>query len=292
MKRKLVKQGAATLMVSLPSKWAKENSLGKGDEVNIEEENQNLIIKVTEDTKKEQKAKIDVSNYAPLTNVVLINLYIKGIDELEITFNKPEIIKEYQNRTIPELIGFEIIKQTNNSILLKDITGENTMKIDDIIKRIFFVIDSMIEEFVEAVEKQQGMDPIIDLDASVNKFTNFCLRALNKKGYPDRKKTIHIYGIVKQLEEVGDVYKSIAQAIKEKEKIDKHQLEIIKETKNLLELFKEALFNFNQERAVQFARKYEDIRSKIKGKTHIDFLLAQLNQTIIQMNHFLLVMNL
>ena len=33
MKRKLVKQGAGTMMISLPTKWIKENNLDKGDEV-------------------------------------------------------------------------------------------------------------------------------------------------------------------------------------------------------------------------------------------------------------------
>ena len=292
MKRKLVKQGAATLMVSLPSKWIRQNKLDKGDEVSLEEDNQNLVIKVSEETKKEQKAKIDVSDFFPLTNVVLIDLYIKGVDELEITFDKPEIVQDYQKRTINELIGFEIIKQTHNSILLKDITGESSQEIDAIIKRIFFIINSMVEELIEAIEKKQSMGPIIDIDTSVNKFVNFCLRILNKRGYPENKKTTHFYGIVRQLEEVGDSYKEIAEAIKNGEKTDKNQLEIIRETRKFLEIFQEALFSYTQEKAVEFARKYESLKLKIKDKSPMDFLILNLIKSIIQMNHHLLVMNL
>lgn len=291
MKRKIVRQGAATLMVSLPAKWARDHGLDKGDEVVIDEDNQTLIIRTEESSKKEYKAKINVSDLAPLTNVVLIDLYIKGVDELEVIYDKPEILKKYQLSTINELIGFEIIKQTHNSILLKDISDEN-QNIDELIKRIFFILDSMIEELVEAIEKKQSLDPIIDIDTSVNKFANFCLRIINKKGYPEIKKSAHIYSIVRQLEEIGDDYKSIAKAIRDKEKPDKNQVAVLKQSRLQLQYFKDALFNFNMENALKFARKYEDIKTMIKEKNRIDFLLHRLNHSIIQMNHPLLVMNL
>ena len=53
MRRKLVKQGNATLMISLPSKWAKENKLDKGDEIILNEYGRDLIVS-TEEVKKER----------------------------------------------------------------------------------------------------------------------------------------------------------------------------------------------------------------------------------------------
>jgi len=44
MRRKLVKQGAATMMVSLPSKWVKDQKLKKGDEVEVSEAEGRLQI--------------------------------------------------------------------------------------------------------------------------------------------------------------------------------------------------------------------------------------------------------
>ena len=54
MKRKLVKQGAATMMISLPSKWIKENSLEKGSEVELEEEGSSVMISVDKKEKKKE----------------------------------------------------------------------------------------------------------------------------------------------------------------------------------------------------------------------------------------------
>jgi len=290
MKRKLVKQGAATLMVSLPAKWAKENGLDKGDEVNVEEDGKRLVIKLSEETKKEQKAKINVSNYTPLVNRVLMALYIKGIDELEVTFSRPEEIKDFQKRVINELIGFEILQQSNTSMTIKDISGSDSQEIETIIQRIFFIIDSMIEEFSEALEKKQSLDPIIEIDSSINKFVNFCLRMLNKKGYPELHKTPQIYGIVTLLEEIGDVYKKLAQE-SQKTRISKEQVEILNDTRISLRLFKELLFHYEKQKAVDFSEQYLKIKEKIKNKNKIDFLLGQLNDTIIWLNSYLLVIS-
>ena len=44
MKRKIVKHGNSTLTVSLPSKWAKNNSLKQGDEIDVIENGKELIL--------------------------------------------------------------------------------------------------------------------------------------------------------------------------------------------------------------------------------------------------------
>ena len=56
MKRKLVKQGSATLMLSIPAKWAQLHNLGKGEEVNMEIEEEKLIISSSEIATKNEAA--------------------------------------------------------------------------------------------------------------------------------------------------------------------------------------------------------------------------------------------
>lgn len=291
MKRKLVKQGAATMMISLPAKWIKKFELKKGNEIDIEEKDNNLIIKAEKSFEKENKAEINVSGYSPLVNRMLVALYIKGIDELEVKFSNPGEIKDFQKRVINELLGFEIIKQSQKSFLIKDITRTEKQEIDEVIRRILLILDSMAQELVTAIEKKQDMVPIIEIDASINKFVNFCLRILNKKGYKEFKKTSQIYGIVSSLEEIGDLYKKIAREAS-KHKASKEQANIVKETIKSLNIFKNLFFNFDKKIAVEFAKKYESIKRKIKGKSIVDFYLFQLNDTIIKMNNYLLVISL
>ena len=45
MKRRIVKQGAATMTISLPAPWIKKFGLKEGDELNIEEKGK--LIEIT-----------------------------------------------------------------------------------------------------------------------------------------------------------------------------------------------------------------------------------------------------
>ena len=65
MKRKLVQQGAATMMVSLPSKWIKKFGLKKGDEIDLEEKGS--IINIYPELKKERnKIIIEINSWLPM----------------------------------------------------------------------------------------------------------------------------------------------------------------------------------------------------------------------------------
>ena len=44
MQRKVIQQGPSTLMVSLPSKWVKENNIKKGEELTVDWTNNQLTI--------------------------------------------------------------------------------------------------------------------------------------------------------------------------------------------------------------------------------------------------------
>lgn len=276
------------MMISLPSKWIKANKLDKGSEVDVEEKANEIIIK-TITAKRENKAIIEVSNYSPMVNRLISSLYIKGIDELEVKFKEKNEVKDFQKRVINELLGFEIIKSGQNSFTLKDITGSEAQEIDELIKRIFFILDSMAQELIIAIKEKQDLSPIIDIDESVNKFVNFCLRVLNKRGYKDYKKTPQIYGIVSALEEIGDLYKKIA--IEAKHKSIKEYLLIIRDLQDSLKLVETLLFSYNKEKEIELAKKYDSIKRKpINGK--IDFYLYELNETIIKMNNYLLVISI
>lgn len=288
MKRKLVKQGSATLMVSLPSKWVKSNNLGKGSEVDVEELEGNIIIRTDKSKNEKNKAVVNISGFSPLINRILIALYIKGIDELEIKFSKIEEIKDFQKGVINELPGFEIMKQSSESFLVKDITGMWMQDIDEIIGRIFFILDSMAEELIYSLENKSEIQQVIESDSAVNKFVSLCLRNLNKKGYTTFSKTSQVYSIVSNLEEVGDLFKKIAKESK-KTKISSQQISILKEIKNQLNLFKDIFFKYEKQKLINFSKKHEYIKSNIKTKNTIDFYLHDVDDTLKKTMGFLLV---
>ncbi len=286
--RKLVRQGAATLMVSIPAKWAKQNSLDKGSVVEIEEQGNNLIIK------RDVKAgmvKIDVSGYSTLVSRVLLSLYLRGVEEIEVSFSNPNEIKKFQKETINELLGFEIIKQSNTQLIIKDITKGDVKNIEEIIERIFLIIDGMLEELINSIEKKEDITPIIEMDLGVNKFTNYCLRVINTQGYQNNINSTQLYNIIYHLEEIGDIIKKIAKE-SENKKIDKNQKEAITEVRNIIQIFKDSLVNFDKIRATKIADIYEDVKKRIKNKNQIDLQIQSLLETTIRINNFILVMKI
>jgi len=290
MKRKLVKQGTATMMISLPSKWIKENKLEKGSEVDLTEQGHELVISSDNISSEKNNASIDISSLSPLVNRIIISYYVKGIDELEIKFSKREEVKDFANRIIHELIGFEIIKQTQNSLIIKDITGLEKQDVDSLIRRTFSIVSSMFEELVQAIEKKQDFEPVIELDFNVNKFVHFCLRVLNKKGYKDNK-ILPVSEIVSSLEELGDNLKKIAKNLDGKEKINSEQLKTVKEIHKSFILFEKLFFEFSKEDIVIFAKRYESIKKEIKNKNNTDFQLYDLNEILIKMNNPLMTIS-
>jgi len=292
MKRKLVQQGSSTLMISLPSKWIKSFELKKGDEIDLEEKDRSLLISQNKSEETKIKEKLNIDNLTPLVNRAILSHYIRGTDEIEVTFSNVKEIKDFQKRVINELIGFEIIKQTQNSLLLKDISGTDKQNINELIQRIFLILDSMMEELILALENKQNLEPVIEIDSSINKFSNFCLRILNKYGHTELKKTPQIYAIVSSLEEIGDTCKKLALKItNERVKVTKEDIALLKEIRIFLDMFRKELLNFSREEEVAFARKYEQIKSKIGKNSQIHFYLYQLIEVIIKMNSHLLVIS-
>ncbi len=292
MKRKLVKQGTATMMISLPSKWIKENKLEKGDEVDLQEKENIITINVNPVENQNVKIeKYNLSNFDPLINRALISLYVRGADEIELSFKDAEETKKLKKHVLEGLIGFEIIAQTQNKVTIKDVTGLDKQDADLLIKRVFYILDSMACEFISAVKNKGDMTPIIEIDQGINKFVHFCLRVLNKKGYSDNTKLKHIYSIVSALEEIGDSYKEIAKSVEDGQKIDKKQLESLEICKDMLKIFESLLFKFEREKAKELAIEFENIQKKIEMKNSLDFYIDNIAQRIIRMNNELFVMS-
>ncbi len=111
MQRKLVKQGAATLMVSLPAKWAQKNNLDKGDVVDLIEKNNSLIItSETIETKKSVELNITKFNESSI-RASLATLYRLGYDKFKINFSDKKALEIIEDVLDRNLVGFEIIRK-------------------------------------------------------------------------------------------------------------------------------------------------------------------------------------
>ena len=240
MQKRLVAQGNATLTLSLPSKWIKENNLAKGDEVSLEIEGKDIVIS-TETTNGVEKLILDTKTQS-FEKQYLHTLYHLGFDEVDILYQDQKVV-DLIKKHIGGCIGFEIVDQSMDKITIKNLSaGPMESEFNTILRKIFLVtkeIGLQLEEFV-GTKNFDKMKSVASMEDNNVKFISFCLRVLNKHGYKDsQKKTNIYYAIIENLEMIGDEYKYVANFIAENKKKIKFTKELEAVLKHTNEFFQE-----------------------------------------------------
>ena len=134
MKRKINKVGPGTFTISLPKKWIERQKLQQGQEIEVEEKG-NIIV-IGKSKKLEKKVKAYVVPHQRSILRILYHSYKSGADEVNLKFDDPKCIKIVEEN-IDKYIGFEIIEQTKNSLSIKNITEINEKDFEKTFKRFF-----------------------------------------------------------------------------------------------------------------------------------------------------------
>lgn len=164
MERQLVKHGESTLMISLPKKWLVKQNLCKGDSVYVIDFPEKLLI--TKAGKKRKAAEIGVNlSKADYEDVrtILGNLYRKGYEKVILHYDNPRTV--YFVQLITKAIqGFEIIEQTENRCVIKNVAREISIdvkemesKIINIIKTEFILVRDYLTKGVKGKENELQM---------------------------------------------------------------------------------------------------------------------------------------
>ncbi|MBS3174943.1 hypothetical protein J4440_03630 [Candidatus Woesearchaeota archaeon] len=270
MKRKIVKLGPATLVISLPNKWVRKFNIVAGNELEVVEEEKGLIIK-TESNFKTEKEFLDFTKINKLLKRILASKYTKGTDEIEIKIDSLEKSRIIQKR-VDEMIGMEVIEQSKDRLLIKDIQGTNIENFDNILRRVLYLINSLSEESLKSISKKEtDLEYLQDIEKNINKFTDYCFRILNKKGYANYKNTSAMYCIIYLLEDLADEYKNLISYINEnKIKLNNELILIYSKIDDYYKNLQKLFLKFDLEDAVNLA----DYRDKI-----IIFTSKQLKNT-------------
>lgn len=225
MKRKVAKIGPATLMVALPAKWAKQFSVQKGDEVDIQEKNSSLIVSTSKTIKKAKKV-INVSELPKIFVVKsIVSLYKQGYHDIKVLFRNKQVkdlkfdkvskTEDVLQEAVTELVGFEIIEQKTDSIRIKDIASPSPQEFENVLRRIFLLIQSYTEESLQAL-KGNDKDLLLELSKrknNVSRFTNYALRLLSTGSAASERSTDKVtmnssvmYTFITQLYDITDVF--------------------------------------------------------------------------------------
>jgi len=278
--RKLIKLGNSSFAISLPKKWLENLGLERGDLVFLENSNGNLVVssKEKEEKVEEKPALIKVENKNPDTLIAEISaFYINNFNCLTIDGITSESRLKEIKKILNNFVGFEIVEQNNDKIIVKDTLGISMISINEIIRRMDNTVRSMFEDLVNITEEGKPNNKIIqevvETDKDVNKLY-FLIWKLVRSGMLDERKAkilgtdflglSSIQWLAMNLESIGDEIKRIARFLNE-EKPSKNDKGKSKALKNLIAIIKKnyedamtAYYKNDKVLALEIASKNDD----------------------------------
>ncbi len=219
MNRNVIKIGPATLVVSLPSSWAKKYSIQKGDEIIVQEQGDTLKLSCQKKS-EHLEAFVDVSNPQEVVRHVVSTMYKVGYKKITVQYDPTlKVIDRYK-----EKLQFDMIQQQSDShvgMSIVDVKRKGSKGIIEIeeraeleysefkktVDKAFYHLISLSEQVAEAIKSKNDISNEAWMaEHLINKSTDFCMRILNTTGYEDYKKTGLMFYLVNWIEELGDEY--------------------------------------------------------------------------------------
>ena len=300
MKRNVILMGGKTYVLSLPSQWVKKYHVQKGEELDLEERDNSLII-CRDSRPQAREIEVDFSALHIMLGRALGGIYKAGYSRAKISFQTKEqlaIIEATLQRT---LVGFEIVKQEKNYVLIESLAEIQVKEFDASLKRLFYSLEMMHEDLVSAFHSKQAsaFQKVIEKDGQINRLADFCRRVINSQETQSLKKPAVLYYVVEQLERIGDIYKEMAKiASKKKDFFSLETVLFLQEIQTLFVHYRTLFYKFDFEGFESFGKKVYSLREKIADSMQKSpsqgalFSLSHLLETIIDMNGALLTLHL
>lgn len=306
MKRKIIKQGHNTLTITLPSKWVKKLNLKPGNEVNINEKENSLIINGQENI-KEKSTTIDINGFTiPLLWRYFQSAYRAGCDEIKVLFNSNKDDYEdafhyyttqfdYANlgekipkktalpmlqSVVDRFLNIAIINSSKDYCIIREMGEPTAKEFDNSLRRIFLVIFQMFDRIIEVIKENEiGNKGICKelhtIDLNVDKFVDYCCRIMNKieTSTPENKKSL-LFSTLFILELIGDEFKYIGKHLAVTKKPLKDVLPLIERVKEHFEVYYQLFYKFERTKAIELGKndfdvynKYFGIKKKVNGES-------------------------
>jgi phosphate uptake regulator len=298
MKRKIIQIAESTQLISLPRKWAIAHNLKKGDELEITEEGNKLIVNV-EKIPEFKSIELNLDGLDRTSIIYLIrSAYKMGYDEIVLKFNNP-VTKHYRigkeekvisiiHGEVNRLTGIEVIQQKDDFCIVKQLSTVSVNEFDTALRRIFILLKDIITDITTGIENNDRVliETIEEKHDTITKFVSFCLRLLNKYGYKESNKTAVIYHIISTIDKIVDSIKYAAREfMKYNQKLKKDAIDVIGEIKKSIIGYSDLFYKFDFKKASELykdrdivLKNIEQTYKKIPGKELL--ILEKLGSTL------------
>jgi len=227
--RKIIKFGNTSHVLTIPNEWIRKNKLEKGDNLNLEEVDNSLLISLKKTSVKEKEVDINIDE-VPLKifNKKLISYYLKNYKYIKIKGEK--VIERLEEIRIfkEKLSSIEIYEIGKDFILLKDLSDPEKLDVEHMISKIIEIEKILFDEIIETNRHNY----ISQIDSNINKLTFLTYKTINynleNKISSDKvRNSIYYWRIVSSLETIGDIIKRVARYMEKAPDDQKHIFEIM-----------------------------------------------------------------
>lgn len=261
MKRRVIKHGPATYVISLPSTWVKNQGIKKGQEIEVVEQDSKLIVG-SEVSPEQIEVKMDISGLDRTSILYIIRgFYRLGYNTVRLSFDNTTTIHLRTNTTITvlsvihyelnRLIGYEAISEKKNSCTIKYLQEESLQNFRSILRRVFLLLISTAEDFVSGVKNNDYslLETIEEKHDTITKFISYCLRIINVKNYPSPRKMPYYFHIISCLENITDIIQHSARDVRVAERnMDKKIIDMLDSLIKNMNIFYNLFYNFSTEK--------------------------------------------
>ncbi len=175
--RKVQKTGGSTYIVSLPREWIDKHGIQVKDTIGIlSQPDGNLLITPyisSEKLIREKKFDIDEIKNSDFLFRLLVGAYIMGYNIIEVKSSKKieSQIRDTVSNFRKITIGTEIIEETDNIIIIKDLLDPKEMPFEKTIRRMYILANGMHEDALKALETEDKRlaEKVIESDDEIDR---------------------------------------------------------------------------------------------------------------------------
>jgi len=231
-KRKVQLTGGATLIVSLPIKWARDVGLAAGDEVFLNPQPDRTLLLSVQPKTDEQVYETTIKLF-PGENIennlrLLIAHYLVGYDIIKLISQKgfsASDRKWIKDAVRQRLIGLEVVDESHDELILQSLLNYRDLPLKKAMQSMSRLISSMHEDVIYALRNNDSelARDIIQRDNEVDRFYLLIVRQLKaaiedpalseKIGIVHPRECLGYRLIAKSMERIGDHIEKIARNV-------------------------------------------------------------------------------
>jgi len=294
MKRKIIKQGHNTLTITLPKRWAENKGLKGGDEINIEEIDDELRISGHDiDVKRSLRVQSkDLEWYS--TAKLISACYELGLDKLYIELGKDKSSSWYHGKVslvniihkfTDRMIGYEVTSQTERKIQIENMS-QPLVKYDIIMAKMFSMVIQFLTNYIDIIEegKEERFKEGDFQHDNITRFASLCIRLIHSDRTFSKTEQLNHCIIISLIDKSADFLRNVYRHTNLPDK--KRTTKLCKTCISYVELLRSFYFNYD----IKKVNELDEIKGKIykalkTAKTQNQYTVATHIVSFIEVLH-------